>query len=58
MGIVVGPFDRDDWFMLGQYKLDLKWLQNKLKTDKSADRIYAERFVKNKFKEAINRRAA
>lgn len=56
MGIVLGPYDVDDWYTMGQLKLDLAFTRKNLKH--KPDYPIAERFIRNKLREYLTREAA
>ena len=56
MGQVIGPFDTDDWFTMGQLKLDLAYTRKNLR--KKVDYDLAEKFIYAKLKSYMTRQAA
>lgn len=56
MGTVLGPFDTDDWYTMGQLKLDLAFTRKKLKHKPNYELI--EREVVEKLRSYQTRVAA
>jgi hypothetical protein len=56
MGVVLGPFDADDWYELGQLKYDLEFTEKNLKDN--PDYEISRKWVKNRFNSIVNKRAA
>lgn len=53
MGIVLGPYDVEDWYTMGQLKLDLLFTRKNLKH--KPDYVLAEKFIAKKLKNYMTR---
>ena len=49
----MGPFNEDEWYTMGQLKLDLAYTRKNLKKDK--DYPIVERYTRDKLKEYLTK---
>ena len=57
MGVVIGPFDKDDWYTMGQLKLDLGMARKLVKENPSLFEEAAS-IIQKKLKGYMTREAA
>jgi len=62
MGVVIGPFDGQDWYSMGQLRLDLMFARDTLNKaideNKRKDYKIAERHIRNKLRDYMRREVA